>query len=284
MVKKASWKEGVVEKNIIRGTNPVIIAVASTGGKWRREDSPWVPMTPEEIVNDVVESFYAGASMAHVHARDENGQPTHDPKIFARIINPIRTKCRNIIIQISTGYMEGEVKFRLVPLLELKPDMASFNLKGSDDEIVLSARLMDQYKVKPVVECFSIDMLNSSKKLIEEGILQEPVFYEFVFSLEDNGILFLDVLEDIISRAMHLPKGSTWSQTRGANHQRGLQAVSICLGGHVRTGLEDNLYLRQGTKAKKSSELISQVATLVEVLERRVASPEESRTIIGLYK
>lgn len=264
--------------------NPVILTVASIGGKWTRRDSSWVPMTPKEIIRDTIDSFYAGASMAHIHARDEKGKPTHNPEVFSRIIDPIRQECEGIIIQISTGYMEGEVESKLEPLLKLRPDMASFNLKGNPNEILMAAQLMDKYKVKPVVECFSIDMLNHSKKLIEDGILQEPVFYEFVFNLEDNGMLFRDVVEDLISREKHLPKGSIWSQTRGANHQRGLQALSICTGGHIRTGLEDNLYIHQGVKAKKSSELIAEAVKIVEFLERKVASPIESREILGLSK
>lgn len=262
--------------------NPVILTVASTGGKWTRKDSSWIPMTPKEIVNDTIESFHSGASMAHIHARDENGRPTHNPEIFSRITDSIRQECEGIIIQISTGYMEGEVESKLEPLLKLRPDMASFNLKGSPNEILTAARLMDRYDVKPVVECFSVDMLNRSKKLIEDGVLRMPVFYEFVFGLEESELTFEDLAKDLFSRKSKLLPSSVWSQTRGGSHQKDLQALTILLGGHVRTGLEDNLYVREGVEAKRSAELVNQAADIVEVLGRKVARPDESRKILGL--
>ena len=128
--------------------DPIIMTVASTGGKWTKHHSAYVPMTPDEIVIDTEACFNAGASMAHIHARDSEGNPTHDPEVFGYIIDNIRSRCPGMIIQISTGKMENQVESKLLPLLKLKPEMASFGMKLKREELELAAALMNEYKVK----------------------------------------------------------------------------------------------------------------------------------------
>jgi 3-keto-5-aminohexanoate cleavage enzyme len=239
-------------------------------------------MTPDEIVTDTHECFKLGASMAHVHARDSEGNPTHDPEIFGDIIDNLRSRCPGMIIQISTGNIGNQVESKLLPLLKLKPEMASFGMKLEREELKLTASLMNEYNVKPVIECYTRDKLRKSITLIKNGFLQPPLFYEFVFDTEVENQIFADLAEDLLSRVRLLPRGSIWSQTRGAIYQNGLQCLSILLGGHIRTGLEDNLFQRRGVKAQESAQLFEKVSVILEFLGRSVANPKKARKILGI--
>jgi 3-keto-5-aminohexanoate cleavage enzyme len=125
-------------------------------------------------------------------------------------------------------------------------------------------------------------MLGKSIELIKEGFLQPPLFFEFVFDMEYVNKIFVDLAEDLLSRVRLLPQGSIWSQTRGGEYQNGLQCFSILLGGHIRTGLEDNLFKRPGVKAQGSAELLKKVLLILELLGKRVADPSKARKILGL--
>jgi 3-keto-5-aminohexanoate cleavage enzyme len=264
--------------------DPIIMTVASTGGKWTQHHSAYVPMSPDEIITDTEECFNAGASMAHIHARDSEGNPTDDPEIFGKIIDNIRSRCPGMIIQISTGNIKNQVESKLLPLLKLKPEMASFGMKLEKEELELTATLMNEYKVKPAVECYTHDMLSKSIALIKAGFLQPPFFFELVFDMEFQKQIFADLAEDLLSRVRLLPHGSIWSQTRGGEYQNGLQCFSILLGGHIRTGLEDNLFKRPGVKAQRSAELFEKALMILNFFDRSVADPSEARKILGFSK
>ena len=260
----------------------LIITVASTGGKWKKIDSPYVPMTPEQIIEDVIEAFEVGASLAHIHARDEEGNPSFDPKYFTKIIDPIRKRCP-ILIQISTGHLEGKIQDKMVPLLKLKPDMASLNIKGPIEQICMAAEIMKEHGVKPVIEAFDVSMIETSKEFIKGGILEGPLFYEMVFDREREKPrpIILDV-EDLVSRIKAMPKESIWSITRGGDNQLTLGIMATLLGGHVRVGLEDNLYLDSQELAKSSSKFVHRIAGKAKGLGRKIASVDEARKILKL--
>lgn len=261
--------------------NPVIVTAAGTGGKWTKEDSEYVPMTPEQIVDDAVKAFEAGAAMFHIHARTEDGTPTFEPVYFERMMGAMRKKCPGVVIQMSTGFMEGKVAEKLEPLMKLRPDLASFNLKSTDREIELMAEIMNKYNVRPAIECFTMEMLNKAKELMERGLLKAPLFAECVFNLEETDESFVSKAEHLIMLAKNFPEGTVWSQTRGAFDQAGLQAMTVCLGGNVRTGLEDNLFSERGIYAKSSRELIEKATKIIEGMGRKVATAVETRKILG---
>ena len=262
--------------------NPVIITASGSGGKWTPADSPYVPMTPEEIVEDAVKSFEAGATMLHLHARTEEGTPTFDPEYFKRIIEPLRERCPGVIIQMSTGFMEGKVKEKLEPLMELRPDLASFNLKGSDEETLLMAEIMDKYNVKPTVECFNDEMMQKLHDLIEKGVIKTPVFVEFVFDLEDTVQSTKEKIDKLLYLASRLPEGAVWSQTRGRKDQPVLQAVTAAIGGQVRSGLEDNLFNVNEDYVKSSHELIEEAVKISKSMGREIADTATARKMLGL--
>lgn len=260
---------------------PIMITASSSGGKWTKEDSPYLPLTIEENIEDIVKSYLAGAAMVHLHARDEAGNPTFEPKYFEMVISEVKKRCPGVIIQMSTGRMEGQVAEKLEPLMKLRPDLASFNLKGTDEETVLMAEIMEQYGVRPAIECFTLEMVEKAKELIDRGLIKPPVFAECVFDLEEKGT-FAEKAEHLLTLSKNFPEQTIWSQTRGCSQQTDLQALSIALGGHVRTGLEDNLYLDSGEYAPSSSALVEKAVELVQALGRRVATPEEAREMLGL--
>lgn len=260
----------------------LIITVASTGGKWKRDDSPYVPMTQEQIIVDIVEAFNEGASIAHIHARDDAGNQTFDPKYFANIIENVKKQCP-ILIQISTGFLEGQIKEKMVPLLELHPDMASLNIKGTIDEVCMAAEKMKYFGVKPVIEAFDLSMIETSKELIKKGIVEGPVFYETVFDLERKApVPVISDFEELISRLKAMPKERIWSITRGCDNQLSLGIMAILLGGHVRVGLEDNLHFDSQNMAKSSSQFVRRIVDNARSIGRKIASVDETRNILKL--
>lgn len=263
---------------------PIIITAAGTGGKWTKDDSPYVPLTPQEIVEDAVRCFEAGAVMFHVHARTEEGVPTFEPIYFEEIITPMRERCPGVIIQMSTGRMEGQVGEKLEPLMRLRPDLASFNMKGSQQETLLMAEIMEKYSVKPALECFSFEMLEKVKELQQKGILQAPIFLECVFELGDSGESYAQKARNLLSFVEAFPSEFVWSQTRGGPDSKALQTMAIAMGGHVRTGLEDNLYARPGFLAQSSAELIASAVNIARELGRKVATVQEARQILKIQR
>jgi 3-keto-5-aminohexanoate cleavage enzyme len=260
----------------------LIITVASVGGKWRKEDSPYVPLSPEQIAEDILQSFNEGATIAHIHARDEAGIPSRDPKYFRRIIEAVK-KHSDILIQISTGYLEGQIEKNLFPLLEMKPDMASLNVKGSLTDVSMAAEAMKQFGVKPAIEAYDIGMIEITKDFLKRGIIEEPIFYEVVFNIESKvtqAVIF-DV-EQLISRVKAMPEQKNWSVARGGENQLALGLITILLGGHVRVGLEDNLYYEPGVLAKASSEFVRRIVEKAHHLGRNVADIGKTRRILKI--
>jgi len=260
----------------------LIITVSSSGGKWTGKDSPYLPLNPSQIIEDILRGYDAGATIAHIHARDEDGQPSFDPKYFAKIVEGVR-KRSPMLIQISTGFMEGQVEEKMVPLFKLKPNMASLNIKGPIDEVRKAAETMKHHGIKPVTEAFSVSMIRETETFIEKGILEPPVFYEVVFDLERKSpVPMIADVEELISRVKAMVGDKVWSTTRGADNQFGLGTVAILLGGHVRVGLEDNLYFNPGALAKSGHEFVQRIAQNAASLGRPLANVEETKKILRI--
>lgn len=262
--------------------DPLVITVASTNIKWTKKDSPYMPETPEEIAEDIVKAFQEGASVAHIHARDENGKVTFDPKHFRKIIEKVRRQC-NILIELSTGGPPAPIEEKLAPIRELHPERASLNIRGSMEEIEYNAKVIKELGVVPVIEAFNMEMIETANRLIEEGLIKQPAHFELVFDLiSDSKKDVLEDYEEMVRRIKMLPPGSIWSRNRGAHNQLALDVITIMLGGHVRAGLEDNLFLKQGRLAKNSAQFIKRVSKLSKTLNRKVATVEEAKKLFKI--
>ena len=270
---------------------PVIVSVAPTGGMHGKEANPHLPEQPEEIVEDVKACREAGAAIVHVHAREEDGSATHDPERFQEVVDRIREEVPDILINFTTGGRELGMD-RLQPVLEVEPhpdmatvdlgplntrgDMISKNTRGQDEEY---AKLMRERGVKPELEVFGPGHLTEAHNLVEKGLVDPPYWHTLILGMQTGTIPHPRNLQNMVD---NLPENSEWQAMAIGRHQLPLTTLGIVLGGHVRVGMEDNVYYRYGELAESNAQLVRRTVEIAERLERPIASPDEAREILGL--
>lgn len=270
--------------------DPLIITVAVTGAEVTREHNPNLPITPEEIVQAAVECYDAGASIVHVHVRDpETGKPSSDPELFKRVLEGIREKRPDMIVQFTTGGAIGMTEEERIAPVYLKPDMATLNMGSMNfgDDVFLNppkfirrlAKTMIEVGVKPEIEVYDISMIATAKKLIKEGLILEPPHFDFVMGVP-GGIPA--TVENLLIMKRNLPPNATWSVAAVGRHQLPMNVTAILLGGHVRTGFEDNVYYKKGVLAKSNAQLVERIVRIAEELGRPIATPKQAREILHL--
>lgn len=270
---------------------PCIITVAITGSVPRKEHNPAVPITIAEQVESTHAAFEAGATIAHVHVRRDDQTPTSDPERFTRIQEGIRQHCPQMIIQFSTGGRSGKGSER-GGMLHLRPDMASLATgscnfptiiyENHPDLIRELAEKMLQYGVKPEIEVFDLSMMYQAIRMAEEGALKAPLHVQFVFGVRNAMPAVRQVLEFQIAELKRLMPEATWTAAGIGRHQLEVNRWSLELGGHCRTGLEDNIRWDETRLAASNAELVGRVAKLCGDYGRRVASPLEARRVLSL--
>ena len=269
-------------------TSKLIITVAPTGNVPTREMNPHLPVTPEEIADSAVRCRKAGASLIHIHARDPNGMPTLDPQVFARIHSLISERT-DLIVQISTGGRAGmDAEARSAAVRLIRPEMASLTTgsmnfpdrvyANSFELIELLARAMKETGTKPEMEIFEPGMIANAQTLVAKDLAAEPLHFDFV--LGSRGSLPATA-KNLLYLSETIPPGSTWTVAGIGRGQLPMAVLAIVMGGHVRVGLEDNLYYQRGQLAT-NEQLVSRVARIAAEIGRPVATPEEARQILGL--
>ncbi len=231
-------------------TTPAIITVAITGAIPRKADTPAVPITPSEQIESTHEAYEAGASVAHIHVRNRDETPSSDPDLFAQVQEGIARYCPGMIIQFSTGGRGREQNER-GKMLCLKPDMASLatgsvnfpkQIYENPPQLVEDlARAMLQYGVKPEIEVFDVAMLYNAKTMADRGLLNRPCQVQFVMGIPNALPARRKLLEFLISELKEIMPDATWSAAGIARHQLEVNRWCLELGGHLRTGLEDNI-------------------------------------------
>lgn len=273
-------------------TTPVIIAVAITGSLPQKKDNPAVPITVEEQIDSTVEAFAAGATIVHVHVRDEEGKSSSDPEKFLAFQEGVNKHCPGMIVQFSTGGRGRESSTR-GGMLKYRPDMASLstgsvNFPGmiyeNHPELINElATSMLELDIKPEIECFDLSMLYNTYDMVQSGQLKDPVHVQFIFGMK--GILppRKEILEFEIEQFNKLLPGSTWTAAGIGRHQLTLNKWALELGGHCRTGLEDNVRFDKGRLATSNAELVARVARMAaEEYDRPVATPAQARQLLSL--
>jgi 3-keto-5-aminohexanoate cleavage enzyme len=297
----------------------LIVTCAITGGG-SPEWNPYLPKTPEQQVQATLDCYNAGASVVHLHSRNpETGQGGHKAEWFAQAIIPIREKC-DILINVTTGgagkRVDGEwlykeipeesVKGRISVIPELckdpmtKPDLASFNagspvidiynrktkdwllkfvMVQSFPDMVHMAETMKAHGVKPELECYDISMINNAKVLGELGHIEEPLYFQCVMGVLGQVPATVD---NFVHMVRNIPEGSPWSVCAVGLNEFPMTTMAIIMGGHVRVGFEDNIYLKKGLPAKSNAELVEKIVRIAEELGREIATPEEARRILKL--
>ncbi len=274
----------------------VIVTVAPTGSIPTRKDNPALPITPDEIADETARSYSAGASVVHLHARDPNsGEPSSRPELYGQYLERIRAKCP-IVTQITTG--GGAVTMGLGPEERLaavklyKPESASLNagsmnfgrkLFPNTPEIMEAfADRFREWGVLPEFEVYDVGMIQNAKHwLIEPGKVKAPYRFSLVLGVM-GGIP--PTAKHLVLLVDDLPPESVWQVIGIGRHQLPLGAVAVGMGGGLRVGFEDNVYLKKGVLAKSNAELVAQAVQLVRAVGKKPATPDEAREILGIGK
>jgi len=266
----------------------LIITAALTGNVPTRDQTPHVPLTPEEIAQDVSRCYDAGASIFHIHARDTQARPTLDLDVFKKTARLIKSRNPEAILQLSTGARAGKDWEARANPVRLLPEMASFttgssNLPGivyenAPDFIRFLADVFRDTGVKPEIEVFETGMINNALHLVKKGLLAAPLHFDFV--LGAPGAM-PGTVKNLVFLAESLPPGSTWTVAGIGKAEIPLATAAIAMGGHVRVGIEDNLRLPDGILAT-NAQLVKKVVSIAREMGRDIASPEEARQILSL--
>lgn len=298
----------------------LIITAALTGGVTLPSQTPYLPITPNEIADEAYKAWEAGAAVVHIHARDpKTGKPTPDLNIFEEILTRIKSKC-DVVICVTTGGALGmarEDRIAVVP--RFKPEMASFNMgsinfsihpilskirefrydweaayasaskdvvfRNTFEDLEYFCKKMLENDVKPELEVYDVGHLYNVAYLLRTGLLKPPLHIQFVMGvLGGIGTAIEDLIHLKMTADRLVGQGSyTWSVIGvGYPAQFHLATLSIIMGGHVRVGLEDNIYVSKGVLARSNAELVAKVARIAREFEREVASPSDARRILGL--
>jgi len=272
-------------------TAPCIITVAITGSLPKKTDNPAVPITIDEQVESTHEAFEAGATLVHMHVRNDDGSPTSDPERFARLLEGIRKHCPGMITQMSTGGRSGAGRER-GGMLALKPDMASLATgscnfptrvyENAPDLVDWLAEEMLRYRIKPEVEAFDLSMIFQAVAMQKAGKIKRPLHVQFVMGVKNAMPVDRDVFEFYVKTLARLAPGATWTGAGIGRDQLTLARWSLELGGHCRTGFEDNVRLDRETLAPSNAALVKQVAALTAEYGRRPATVAEARQLLSL--
>ncbi len=272
-------------------STPVIITVAITGSIPRKKDNPTLPVTPAEQIESTHAAFEAGASLVHIHARNPDETPSSKPELFAAVQEGVRKHCPGMIIQFSTGG-RGRNQAERGAMLYLKPDMASLATgsvnfptaiyENPPDFVEGLAKTMFDAEIKPEIEIFDLAMLYNAANLVKKGLLKAPAHVQFVMGIPNALPARRSILEFMIKELADVMPGATWTAAGIARHQAEVSDWAIELGGHTRTGLEDNVKADKTRLADGNAELVRMAAERCARHGRRPATPAEARRLLGL--
>jgi len=272
-------------------TKPCIICVAITGSLPTKANNPAVPITVEEQIESTHEAFEAGASICHAHVRNDDATPSSDPEKFARLKEGLEKHCPGMIVQFSTGGRSGAGKAR-GGMLSLCPDMASLSVGSNNfpnrvyenppDLVDWLASEMLRYDVKPEVEAFDLSHIHQAAAMQTDGRLKASAYVQFVMGVKNAMPADRDVFDYYVRTIQRLLPGSEWCAAGIGPQQRLLNEWSVAAGGHVRTGLEDNVRLDRDTLAPSNAALVRRAVEICEQFQRPAATAAQARTILGL--
>jgi 3-keto-5-aminohexanoate cleavage enzyme len=270
---------------------PCIITVAITGSLPRKEHNPAVPITVEEQIASTREAFEAGASIVHVHVRENDQSPSSDPSKFKAVLEGVREQCPGMIVQFSTGG-RGRAAHQRGAMLFLKPDMASLTTgsvnfpnriyENPPDLIDQLAGEMLTRRIKPEIEVFDLAMLYAAVRMAEAGELARPLHVQFVFGLKNTLPPEKEILVFEVAQLQKLLPDATWTAAGIGRSQLQINRWALELGGHCRTGLEDNIRFDKTRLAVSNADLVSRLAEICKEYDRRPATPAEARQILSL--
>src|SRR3954469_24780622 len=272
-------------------SEPCIITVAITGSLPRKKDNPAVPITVPEQIESTQEAFEAGATLAHLHVRNDDQTPSSDPDKFARLLEGLRRHCPGMILQASTGGRSGAGRER-GGMLHLGADMASLATgscnfptriyENAPDLVEWLAAEMLAHDVKPEVEAFDLSMIFKAVEMERAGRIKGPLHVQFVMGVKNAMPVDREVFEFYVATLRRLAPDATWTGAGIGRDQLTLNRWSLERGGHCRTGLEDNVRWDKDELAPSNAALVTRVAELCGEYGRRPATVAEARALLAL--
>ncbi|MBU1092940.1 MAG: 3-keto-5-aminohexanoate cleavage protein [Firmicutes bacterium] len=270
--------------------NKLIITCAISGAEVTKQDNSYVPYTIEETAEEAYQAYLAGAAVIHLHVRNDDGTPTQDQKRYQQAIEAIQKRCPGVIIQPSTGGALGMSRDERLQPTQLPIEMATLdcgtlNFGGDDifvnteNDIKYFAKIMKEKEISPELECFEKGHIDMVLRLHKKGFIHAPLHFSFVLGVnggmtgEERDFLFLKE---------SIPDEATFSVAGIGRFEFPLALLSIQHGGHVRVGLEDNIYISKGVLAKGNKELVEKVVELAKIYKREIATPQEARQILNI--
>lgn len=270
---------------------PCIITVAITGSLPTKADNPAVPISVTEQIESTQASFEAGATLAHCHVRKDDGTPTSDPERFGQLLEGLRKHCPGMIVQLSTGGRSGAGRER-GGMLSLKPDMASLSTgscnfptriyENTPELVNWLASEMIAHDVKPEVEAFDLSMIFKAVEMQKTGLMKGPIHVQFVMGVKNAMPVDRASFEFFVATLKRIAPDATWTGAGIGRDQITLNRWSLELGGHCRTGLEDNIRWDKTTLAPSNAALVGRVASLCAEYGRRPATVAEARSLLSL--
>jgi len=268
----------------------LVISACICGAEVTKENNPAVPYTVEEVVREAKSAYDAGAALIHLHVRWDDGTPTQDKDRFQVMVDAIRKECPDVIIQPSTGGAVGMTDLERLQSTEITPtpematlDCGTCNFGGNeifintDDTIMNFAKILKERGIKPECEVFDKGMIDLGLKADKKGLLVHPIHWDFVL-----GVQMTATVRGLVIMATSIPADSTWTATGIGKNCWNIVAATIAMGGHVRVGFEDNVYLEKGVLAKSNGEMVEKVVQIAKLMGREIATPDEAREILSL--
>lgn len=280
--------------------NKVIITAAVTGAWPKKENNPNVPMTPQEIADDVYACWKAGAAVAHLHMRDDEGNGTMDTAKFEETVNLIHTKypdCDIVLNLTTSGDIHADDEIRVAHVKKLKPEMASYDcgsMNWLNSGLFLNTPkfltdcglLFQELGVKPEIEAFDPGMIGNAAYYIKKGVLKTPVHFQFCMGCANgiagsmkNLIFMKETADELVGKGNY-----TWSCFGVGHSAMEMLYGAVALGGNIRVGMEDNVMYAKGQLAESNVQFIERAVRLIKEYGKEVATPDEARQILGLAK
>ena len=275
-----------------------IITVAVTGAWPTRKDNSNLPVTPQEIADDVYSCWQAGAAVAHIHVREDDGTPSMRFERYQETVALIRAKkdcdiCLNITSSggtLGSGTTEEDDETRIRPIRELRPELCSFDcgtmnwqyrtiFENHPRFLERLGRTVQEVQVKPELEIFDIGMLYAAEHYMGRGILKAPCHFQFILGAP-GGVAA--TVEDLLTLKQRLPPGSTWAASGIGKGHVPIMLATIALGGHLRVGMEDNVFYHRGIPAASNAQLVERAVRLLGEAGLQAASPDDARRILGI--
>ncbi|CAM4399032.1 3-keto-5-aminohexanoate cleavage protein [Klebsiella africana] len=276
--------------------NHVILTVACTGAWPQKSDTPYIPLTPQEQADEIVRCCEAGASIAHIHVRDEESQASMDFEQFAETVRLVRARCDIVINLTTSGGLGLSDEIRMKPFQLLRPEMASFDagtmnwahttiFENSPRFLEKLAVSMNECQVKPEFEIFDAGMIYNVLYYMKKGLIVGNPHFQFVLgapggmTAEVRNLMFL-----LDTCKQHLGDNFTWSALGIGRGHLPIVLAALALGGNVRVGMEDNILYRKGELAQSNTWFVERVKRLAAEVDKSIATPDETRAILGLIR